>query len=79
MPRIKAYAKQYALNDLSAYIKRRMRAQGKNQADLGRACGVSQQVMSKRLKENKLSASDLVSIFQCLNVDTETIGKLLKV
>ncbi len=66
------------INDLYAYIDREMGARRMNQAELGKKCGHSQQVISKRLSQHKLDLNDLVTIFTLFDTDSETIVKFLK-
>ncbi len=66
------------LNDLSVYVTRQMKANGMNQAALGKECGCTQQNMSHKLRTNALTAKDLITIFTLFDTSPEMLEKLLK-
>lgn len=78
MPRVSINKRKYMLNDLSEFIKREMRANQINQAELGKLCGHSQQTMGNHLQPNKLTVSDLITIFTLFDVPPEKLAELLK-
>lgn len=87
MPRVTIKKREYKLKDLKAWIYGQMRAQGLKQKDVAQKLGISQQVLSTRLKTKKggkagrsdpFSFSDLVILFELLGASDEEILRLLK-
>jgi transcriptional regulator with XRE-family HTH domain len=76
MPRIRQYAEKYAMADLSAHIKGRMRNSGITQEDLGVQLRKSQQSISRLLnKPERMPIGTLRKICKFVDIDPETIMK----
>ena len=78
MPRVAINKRKYMITDLYAYIYGEMRVNKISQEVLGKECGLSQQVLGKRLKNQTLDIKDLITIFSYFDTPEEKIIYFLK-
>lgn len=87
MPRILAKKQEYKVLDLKKWIKMQMAANEMNQETVGKALGISQAMVSKRLSNMKeggrivnkdpFSYGDLLILCELFGIDKEEKQKLL--
>lgn len=78
MPRVRSLSPtKRQLEDLSDFIKRKMRQQNLNQTELAEAVGLTQQNLSIKLRKGNLRAGELIDIFHKLEVTKEEAGEML--
>lgn len=79
MPRITSKKKDYKLTDFRRWLIGEIKVQGYKQSEVAEWLGISQQAVSAKLKSGSFSLKELLILFEKLNTEQETIGKLLKV
>ena len=78
MPRIRQYAARYAIADLGAHIKGRIKLSGLTQVQLGEKLGMNQQSVSRLLRHpEKLSIKRLRQIGEIIELDGDVILKAI--
>ena len=78
MPRLKIYAAKYAIADLGAHIKGRIKLLGITQAELGEKLGMNQQSVSRLLKHpERLNIKRLRQINEIAELDGQVILKAI--
>ncbi len=87
MPRILAKKQEYKVLDLKKWIKMQMAANDMNQTTVGKALGISQEMVSKRLSNKKeggrivnkdpFSYGDLLTLFELFDTPDEEKIRLL--
>ena len=77
MPRGAINKPAYLTNDLYAYLIGQMRVRGITQQSLGEQLGLSQQVISGKLKKKQLSTEELIRVLDILEVDGEMLAHLM--
>lgn len=77
MPRVAINKPAYLTNDLYAYLIGQMRVRGITQQSLGEQLGLSQQVISGKLKKKQLSTEELIRVLDILEVDGEMLAHLM--
>lgn len=77
MPRVAANKNKYLVNDLYAYLIGQMKVRGITQSELGEELGVTQQVMSSKLRKKQLSTLELIEVLDILEVDGGMLVKLM--
>ncbi len=78
MPRIRAYRKKYMLSDFSEWVVGRMKKIGLTQAQMGEKIGLSQSAFCQKLRQNKFTLSDAMTILKELQATDEEILRLVK-
>jgi len=78
MPRVKLNRKKDMDTDLYSWIQGEYKRHKMNQSQLGKELGISQQVVSKKIKNHDLSTYQLICIFSLFDTNPETISNLLK-
>ena len=77
MPRVATNKHKYMVNDLYAYLIGRMRVMGVTQSDLGEQLGLTQQVVSSKLRKQQLTTLEIIEVLDVLEVGAETIAQML--
>ncbi len=77
MPRVAINKQAYLTNDLYAYLIGQMRVRGITQQSLGEQLGLSQQVISGKLKKKQLSTEELIRVLDILEVDGDMLAHLM--
>lgn len=83
MPRVEIKKKEYKLRDLKGWIVMQMKLNGIRQQDIADALGVSQGVISLRLKTKKennkdpFSYGDILTLCELFNASDEEKQRLL--
>lgn len=78
MPRLKIYAAKYAIADLGAHIKGRIKLAGITQWQLGEKLGMNQQSVSRLLKHpERLNIKRLREIGEIVELDSQVILKAI--
>lgn len=76
MPRIRMFADKYAMADLAAHIKGRMEASGKTQQEIGDELNISQQSVSRLLRNpGRITVATLRKIASIIELDQDVILK----
>ena len=78
MPRVAIKKKDYLLSDFSEWVIGRMKALGYTQEQMGRKIGIGQSSFSEKLRQNKFTHSDVVTILQVLGASDTEIVRLMK-
>lgn len=79
MPKGYLRDREYKASFLGRYIFSEMREQKYTQEQMAQRLGMQRQTFSRKCREGELTAYELITVFQELKTDAETIGKLLKV
>ena len=75
MPRVAVNKYRYIVNDLYAYLIGQMKVKGYTQERLGEELGLTQQVISSKLRKQQLTTLELIQIIDILEIDvTRIIG-----
>ena len=78
MPRINSLdPTRRRLNRISDFIRREMKAQKIQQADMAAVLFISQQAFSVKLSKGTFSVEQLIRILDRLKTDSQTTGELL--
>ena len=77
MPRVAINRPAYLTNDLYAYLIGQMKVRGITQQSLGEQLGLSQQVVSGKLKKKQLSTQELIIVLDILEVDGGMLAHLM--
>lgn len=78
MPRIRQYAAKYAMADFGSHIAGRIKSAGLNQADVADKLGISQQYVSRLLKQpEKLTVKQLREICGIVAIDGRVLLKAI--
>lgn len=77
MPRVAINKPAYLANDLYAYLIGQMKVRGITQQSLGEQLGLSQQVISGKLKKKQLSTEELIRVLDILEVDGGMLAHLM--
>lgn len=77
MPRVAVNRVQYLETDLYAYLIGQMRVRGISQAALGEMLGVSQQVISSKLRKKQLTTLELIEVLDILEVEGGVLVRLM--
>lgn len=77
MPRVSIKKKQYKISDLSKYIASEMFAQDISQVEIAMRLGITQQGFSYKLRNNRFSYGDLLTIFELLGTPDDVKTKLM--
>ena len=77
MPRVAINRPAYLTNDLYAYLIGQMKVRGITQQSLGEQLGLSQQVISGKLKKKQLSTQELIIVLDILEVDGGMLAHLM--
>lgn len=78
MPRVMIREKDYMVHDFGRWFLAELRRKGLTQNDAAKWLGVTQQCISRKVKEGSFSIRDLITIFEKLGTNREEIGCLLK-
>ena len=74
MPRIRQLADKYAMKDLAFHIKGRMDASGKTQQEIGEALDLSQQSVSRLLRNpERITIGTLRKLAKVVDLDQSVI------
>lgn len=79
MPRITELNKQYKVSDIGSWVYGQLKKSNKTQKDLAIALDTTQQAVSKKIKSNSFSYSDLLTIFEFLETPDFEILRLMKI
>jgi len=79
VPRVSINKKDYIVKDFRRWLIGEIKVQGYKQSEVAEWLGISQQAVSAKLKSGSFSLKELLILFEKLNTEQETIGKLLKV
>lgn len=75
MPRVAVNKYRYIVNDLYAYLIGQMKVKGYTQERLGEELGLTQQVISSKLRKQQLTTLELIQVIDILDLDvTRIIG-----
>lgn len=77
MPRVAVKKYEYQASDLYAYIIGQMKVRGISQEALGESLGVTQQVVSSKLRKKQLSTIELIEVLDILEVSGEMLATLM--
>lgn len=77
MPRVAANRFQYLETDLYAYLIGQMKVRGISQAALGEKLGLSQQVISFKLRKRQLTTKELIEVLDILEVEGGVLVRLM--
>lgn len=77
MPRVAINRPAYLTDDLYAYLIGQMKVRGITQQSLGEQLGLSQQVISGKLKKKQLSTQELIIVLDILEVDGRMLAHLM--
>ena len=77
MPRVVTKKYEYAVNDLYAYLIGQMKVRGVTQEALGEELGVTQQVISSKLRKRQLSTKELIEVLDILEVEGRMVAQLM--
>lgn len=78
MPRVSFNKKTYKIKDFGGWVVGKLYSEQKTQSDLANQQGVSQQVMSYRIKHCIFSYGDLLTIFEYFDISDEEILCIMK-
>lgn len=79
MPRIAAYRKKYMLSDFSKWVRNRLFELKITQEEAGGWIGKSQPAFYSKLKSNKFTLSDAITLWEKLGATDEEILKHVKI
>lgn len=79
LPRVAIKKRDYQINDLKYWIKRRMDELGVTQAEMGELLGMTQAAFSLRLKSGDFKFRELLIILDKLEATQNDINQLIKV
>lgn len=77
MPRVAVNRFQYLETDLYAHLIGQMKVRGISQAALGEKLGVSQQVISFKLRKRQLTTKELIEVLDILEVEGGVLARLM--
>ena len=77
MPRVAINKHKYMVNDLYAYLIGQMRVKGVTQQDLGEKLGLTQQVISNKLRKQQLTTLELIEVIDVLEIGAEALSQML--
>lgn len=77
MPRIRELKKDYLQNDLTIWLWSQIKARHTSQGRVAAALGISQESLSRKMKNNNYSFKDFITLVDMFNPDQETITKLV--
>ena len=78
MSRVSLNKKNYKIKDFSGWVIGKLYSEQKTQGDLAKQLGISQQVMSYRIKHCIFSYGDLLTIFDYFDISDEEILYIMK-
>jgi predicted XRE-type DNA-binding protein len=78
MPRVAINKKKYALADFSEWVIGRMNTLGYTQKQMGEIIGIGQSSFSEKLRNNKFTLADVITILQVLKASDNEIVRLMK-
>ena len=78
MPRVRIKNKEYKLKDFSAWLIGQMAIRGMRQTDLGELLGMTQQMISQKLKKQSFTVAELMTIVHEFDVSADELEHLLK-
>ena len=78
MPRVAIKKKDYLLSDFSEWVIGRMKALGYTQEHMGNKLGIRQSSFSEKLRQNKFTLADAITILQVLGASETEIVRLMK-
>lgn len=79
MPRIRELKHQYMANDIGAWVKGQIMRKKLSQEYVADEMGITQQALSRKIRENSFKYIDLLLLFKALKVEDREIIKLMKV
>lgn len=79
MARVTLNRKHYKRTDLTKFIKKEMIGANLLQRDMADALGIKQQTFSYKLEHCSFDYSDLLTIFEILQVSEENMVKLMSI
>ena len=79
MPKVIINKHEYKKQNIGSWIYMWVRRSGKHLKDLAPELGVSQQGVSFKIKNNTFSYSDMLTIFDYLEVPDEEILQVMKI
>ena len=74
MPRVAINKSKYLAADLYAYIIGQMKSQGITQERLGEELGLTQQVVSRKLRKKQLNTEELITAVNVLAIDGRALA-----
>ena len=79
MPKVIINKKQYKINDIGAWVVKWLHGAGKRRQDLADELLISQPALTYKIKHNSFSYSDMLTIFDYLNVPENEILFVMKI
>ena len=73
MPKVIINRHEYKVSNIGSWVAMWLRRAGKTMKDLGWELGITHQGVSAKIKNNTFSYSDLLTVFDYLNVPEEEI------
>lgn len=78
MPRVRIKKNTYMVSDFGKWLKGEIRSQGLTQENLAYYIGITQAALSVKIKTGAFKLSELITIFQKLNVPENKVVELMK-
>ena len=78
MPKVIINKLQYKTHNIGPWVVMWLRREHRTMSDLGGELGISQQAVSYKIKTNAFSYSDMIVIFDYLNVPDNEILQVMK-
>lgn len=79
MPRVTIKRKEYMITDFRRWLIGEMTIQGIKQREIAEWLKITQPAVSVKIKNSEFTLKELLTIFEKLHADPETIAKLLYV
>ena len=78
MPKVIINKREYRVKDFGSWVIKWLRREDKTMTDLGNELGISHQGISYKIKHNSFTLSDMITIFDYLNVPDNEMVLALK-
>lgn len=79
MPKAIINKKEYRANDIGNWVVKWLRQSGKRMTDLAEELLITQPALSYKIKHNAFTYSDMLTVFDYLNVNDEEILYVMKI
>ena len=79
MPKVIINKHEYKKQNIGSYVFMWLRRAGKYEKDLAPELGISQQGLSHKIRNNSFTYSDMLTVFDYLDVPDEEILQVMKI
>lgn len=78
MPRIHQKKREYLLTDFRKWLIGELKVRGIKQSEVAKWYGITQQSVSRKIKDGDFNVPELIVLFDELGTEPEQIGKLMR-